>query len=357
MSDDVAKSLTAALANEGEHVDDGTFTLDSAAAHRKLREHQLDDPHGYVLQLVEAAWLAADRLASADFRIWFGPTTTVEFSGIAFPVGSLADLFAAALGRTSGRDPEALRRGRVLQLLGLAANSALALEPKWILITASDASGASERVRIEPDGALAVVSSTKLPPRTVRFEFCGALLTFKAKPGAVLRPWWNRALAERELLERSCRYTRLGIHAGHDLISRCSDIVSSVAVMLDGRKIGHVGHGLDRSVPAGAWIVNRGIAIADLPSRQPGLLTVVEVDLPMDLSRKQLLQGPELDAVRQAIHDAQMQVAPPARRQIEANAEAEADPEEQDQWMVGLGFAVIGFVVAAILMLVSEYLR
>jgi hypothetical protein len=348
--DDVAKTLSAALAKEGEHVDDGRFTLDPAAAHRKLREHQLADPHGYVLLLVEAAWLAAKQLDRAELQIWLGPTSTFEFSGIAFAQGSLRELFAAALGGTHGLEGEAQRSARVLQLLGLAVASALTLDPKCIVIEASDASGASERVRIDPNGALTIEPSKRSAPGKVRFEFRGALLAFNPELGAVLRPWWTRATAERELLEQCCRHTQLGVRLGDELISRRSDVEpsSAAAVMLDGRKIGVVGHSKDPYASTGVWIVNRGIAIADPPSMHSRMQVVVEVDLPMDISRKQILQGPELDAVRRAIADARSQVAVPPR----AEAKVAETPRAMPLWLGPV--LVIGIFLTAVLVAETE---
>jgi hypothetical protein len=311
--DDVAKTLTAALADEGEHVDDGTFTLDAAGAYRKLREHQLANPHGYVLLLVEAAWLAADPLDQGVIRIVPGQTTTISFSGVALEPDSLGELFQAALGRFNQLEGEALRRARILQLLGLAANNALALGPKQIhptlrgrsallrsgiIIEASNAKGDCHRVSIDPSGALTLEPVGSRQPCRVRFVFSGPLLDV----------FGGRMTAERQLLER-CRHTRLAVFVDDELVSQKADIDGeggiAVPVMLDGRKIGLV---RSRDGSRATWIVNRGVAISDPPTRQSRMQAIVEVDLPMDLSRAQLLQGPELEAVRQAIREAQAQV-------------------------------------------------
>jgi hypothetical protein len=291
--DDVAQSLIADLANDGEHVDDGTFTLDAAGAVRKLREHQLGDPHGYLLLLVEAAWLAAEKLDRATVRIVPGQTTSISFSGISLEPDSLRELFQTALGRFDRLEGEALRRARVLQLLGLAANNALALEPKQITIDASNEHGECHRVSIDPSGTLTVEPGGSAPPCWVRFVFRGPLFP----PGI----WLFRMEKERKVLER-CRYTRLAVLLDGDLISQQWYRPRSVPVMLDGREIGCI-HSPGGGV-TDTWIVNRGIASTDPYCRWRGLEVVVEVDLPMDLSRAQLLQGAQLEAVRQAIRDA-----------------------------------------------------
>ena len=316
--DDVAQSLIASLAQQGQHVDDGGFTLDPSAAYRKLREHQLDDPHRYVLLLVEAAWLAAEDLDNAQLRIELGAASLAgsasvfDFQGLPLERGSLQHLFAAALGGTGKLQGEALRRARILQLLGLAANAALALQPKRLILESSDAHGHRERLRIEPDGQLTLEPGKPSAPGWVRFMFCGPMLSRA------------RSQRERALLDRHCRYTRLAIHVDHHLISQRTDVdldrgvdahtgnPITAPVMLDGRAIGIIGPHRNPHASTNTWIVSRGVAIADPSSATPGLQAVIELDLPLDLSRKRLQQGPKLDAVRAAIHDARARVAEPA---------------------------------------------
>lgn len=326
--DDVAQSLIAALADQGQHVDDGRFTLDPAVAFRKLREHQLDDPHRYVLLLIEAAWLAAKTLDRAEVRVELGPTTVVEFTGMPLARNALRELFSAALGRPSSRE------GRILQLLGLAANSALALEPKRIVIEASDAEGTTQQLRLEPSGALELEPGQPSTPGQIRFMFVGRVFSS------------GRTTVERELLEQHCRFTRLGVRVNHHLISRRtgvrrhdgSDPVTgkpkSTKVTLEGRAIGIIGPPREPDGPSNTWIVNRGVAIADPPSAMPGLQAVVELDLPMDLARKQLLQGPELEAVRAAIREARARVADPVRAAPKRKRERDRNLAVEMLWLL-----------------------
>lgn len=314
--DDVAGSLLDALAHEGHHVDDGAFTLDSVAAYRKLRDHQLADPHGYVLLLVEAAWLANDWQQPGGVSITPGVTTTVEFRGLALEPGSLPELYSAVLGGLSRLEGEDLRRARVLQLIGLAANNALALGPKQLIIDASARNGESERVTIDANGELESKRGKPMLPGTIRFALRGVGL------GRA------RIAAERALLEQRCRYTSLEVRVDDTIVSdgpradlRDDDLGSSAptrtAVNVSGEPIGVAGQTCVYDTPAVAWIVNRGVAVRDpLADASVGVQAVVEVDLPMDLSRNHLSDCAELEAIRAGIRVAIERVprpVPPAK--------------------------------------------
>ncbi|MFO7565341.1 MAG: hypothetical protein R6X02_22045 [Enhygromyxa sp.] len=297
--EDVAGSLIDALAGQGEHVDDGGFTLDPAAAYRKLRAHQLADPQEYLLLLVEAAWLAAMGPKRGQIEITTGRTITVVFSGVALAPGSLRELFAAVLGISSTLEDEALRRGRILRLLGLAANNALALGPRMVRIEASDDSGASERVEISPNGTLTHGVGETLRPKTIRFSVHGSILDRV------------RARAARQLIARRCRLTQLGVLVDGELVSRESpiELTSAVSVMLDDDEIGLAGQASDSRWSGQTWIINRGVMIqVQSFGGAPGIMTVVEVDLPMDLSRRKFLERPEFHATHRAIRAARKAV-------------------------------------------------
>lgn len=354
---DVASSLIAALADEAVHVDDGSFTLDPAAAFTKLRSHQLDDPHRYVLLLVEAAWLAAEDLDNAELRVELGAgslagsVSVFDIHGIPLQRGSLQHLFTAALGGTGKLRDDALRRARVLQLLGLAANNALALRPKRLILEASDAHGHRERLCIDPDGTLTVEPAKPSAPGWVRFMFCASVFANE------------RPLIERALLDRLCRYTRLAIRVDHHLISQRTDVdvgrgidahtgkPIAAPIMLDGRAIGVIGPHRNPYASTSTWIVSRGVAFADPTSATRGLQAVVELDLPLDLSRKQLLQGPELEAVRAAIHDARARVAEPVTPLQAPSQPAPPFPAEElfRKLLVFVVIAIVIGIVGAIL--------
>jgi hypothetical protein len=316
--------LIDALAHEGEHVDDGRFTLDPAKAREKLRDYQLADPHGYLLLLVEAAWLAAVDPHAGKIEINPGTLTTVEFSGVTLEREQLTELFSAVLGGTSSLDAEPLRRARVLQLLGLAANNALALAPENITIEASDASGGRHRVEIGPKGAL------KIEPAKARRDAC-IRFCFHGRSFGV-----GRRDAERKLLDARCRATRLGVFVDGRRVSRGPKAIITAEpeqIMLDGREIGTAGYDLDDlDRPGLDWYVNRGVSHPLDAKGEPGAHAVVEVDLAMDLSRNQLSQGPELDAVRDAIRAARGRLDRP--KPIEA-AEHQHDIAKPTLYLLG----------------------
>jgi hypothetical protein len=294
----VAGSLIDALAKQGEHVDEGGFTIDPATALRKLREHQLADPHDYVLLLVEAACIAGD--SETGVHIQTGAMTTVEFGGVTIEPESLRELFTAVLGGLRGLEGDALRHRRVLQLLGLAANNALALKPLVITIDARDASGKIWRLRMDASGEQILEPGLALEHSTVRFSLHG---------GGMLEGW--RATVEREHVFERCRLSSFPIHLGSDRVSQGPDSGMRrsrdlpIPVRLAGLPIGLAGHAKDLKTPASCWIVNRGVVMETVELAGPaGIVSVVEVDLPTDLSRQQLLHGPEFDAVMDAIRDA-----------------------------------------------------
>jgi hypothetical protein len=345
MSEDVADALIDALASEGEHVDDGAFTIDAAEAYRKLREHQLADPHAYILLLVEAAWLAGQGRPDMGVRIELGAITTVEFRGHPLELGSLGELFAAALG--GGRQPEAdapatelarLRRAQILKLLGLAANNALALEPDELILDASDGDGNNRRVRIDPNGQLDIEPVQSIAPNMVRFQLRGG-------------SEWKRPRAENELLVERCRYSSFPIYVGGVRVSlgpgadleqgrKGSPITTAIEQL--GESIGVAGQTKDRATPTVAWFVNRGVAIRNqIRGEGVGKRAVVEVDLPMDLSHERLVEGPVVDAIRAEIEAALERV--PTRKPPPSAASAK--PVGWGTWLL---FAVLGLFAALV---------
>ena len=298
MADDVAGELIAALGSEGEYVDDGVFTLDAAKAQAKLREYQLLDPHGYLLLLVEAAWLATrDRGPDRRARIAIdtGATTRVVFDAISLPKQGLANLFGVAIGDATGLDGDPTRT-RVLQLLGLAANSALALEPREIWIEAQDEAGRMLRAKVGEAGVEVEVRDVDPSPiHEVCFELRGHRLGM------------DRPAKEREVVSARCQHSKLEIRLDDQRVSRGWDADidpeqgPSGPVTLSGAVIGAAGYCAGFDDPQ-AFIVNRGVTVETLrPPGPAGLVAVVEVDLPMDLSRSQLQRGREYEAVERAI--------------------------------------------------------
>lgn len=304
---DVAAGLIASLAEGGEPVDAGHFTLDPAAALAKLRRHQLGEPGDHLLMLVEAAWLVGRACDSPSIRFSLGEDTSVEFGDIAL-AEVLPDLFSAAL---AGIDPalegEARTHARVLQLLGLAANAALALEPRQLRVSASDAGGRTSTVLVSPNGEIDVAPLREGGrPSRIRFEMEGG-------------SGWQRSERELARLYARCEHASLPIWVGDERISlgplmgfaEPATSEKRAAVEVDGRTLGFVGHTAIRGAPPRLIFVNRGLSIEEPLEAEPGLQAIVEVDLPLDIARQRLVETAELERIRAAVRATLSRLAPP----------------------------------------------
>jgi hypothetical protein len=340
-SEDVASALIDNLVAEGEIADDGSFTLDPAAALAKLRAHQLDDPHAYLLLLVEAAWLAGHGRSGGEVRISLGPSTSITFHGLALAHGVLPDVFIVALvGNVDALDGEAQTQARILQLLGLAANAALALEPKRLEITTIDVDGRATRIEVTSAGSLTIEEPTDetLRPGSVRFLLDG------------VGRGRQRNQAEFALVHQRCRHTTLPVWVNGELVSRGlrADLgaaeptgVVEAEVRYRDEVIGVAGHTADPGSNPQMVFVNRGVAIVEaLRERRHGVQAVVEVDLPVDLSRKQLVEGAELEALRLAIRAAVTRLAPVA------------EPSLEDEPPAGLVFLAASISIVSVIVVV-----
>jgi hypothetical protein len=295
--EDVASSLIDALADEGEHVDDGAFTLDPGKARQKLREYQLVDPLGYVLLLVEAAHIASTQ-PSIDVQV--GPTTSASFQGVTLPDEQLRNLFSAVFRHSEQLVGEELVRVRVLQLLAIAANAALAAGAKRVELTNTDSDrrvrsltiGADDETRLE----LLESEDASEPGHTV-FRFVRSALDF------------SDAGSERALLKRHCELASMPIlvdgtrmDAGQQAAFAGFREVETTAIGVDEHGIVGVGARVGSS-PARAMILTRSVLaeVIDLEECKPGFVAVVDVDLRKDLSQRQVLRDAEFEAVLAAI--------------------------------------------------------
>ena len=338
-SDDVAGSLIDALAGEGDHVDDGGFTLDRAAALAKLRSHQLAEPIEYLLILVEAAWAAEADDKQRSLKVECRSDTYVDFRGPSLDGPALLDLFAAVFAQTSGLADEPLRRARVLQLLGLAVNHALALEIDAVTIDAFDAEEAPVRLRVSPTGELALVDEApepKLAPGWIRVQI-------HSMQGLA------RGLSERALLTRRCRYASFPVRVDGRLVSKqpLSQLSGRKKITLDGRNVGEAGYRHEAEAQGGAEIlvINRGVELPLPDFGMPaGMFAFVSADLPMDLSRSQLVEGPELEQIRDAVRKVRGRLGKPPP----VYSSPEDTTDQTVAWLAPLGvvlFLVIGLFV------------
>lgn len=290
---DVASEVVASLIASAEPVDEGHFTLDPVAALAKLRANQLVDPRDYLLLLVEAAYTVG---GEASIRIELGTTTSVEISGLALASDALPNLFSAALTGASRSTDTATR---VLQLLGLAANAALGLAPRWLTVITSDAEGRERRLVIAPSGTVEVSppSAGRISPSTIRFVCHG-------KRG------WRGHAAERERLRERCRHGTLPVWVDGQRVSfgpaamltEPPSATTRVPVIVEGRSIGVVGRMVVSRAAPQLILVNRGVAIVERLDAPLGVQAVVEVDLPLDLSRTKLVESDALAAIRTSVH-------------------------------------------------------
>ena len=349
-----ALAKLAALADEGEYVADGAFTLDPAQAHAKLREHQLEDPAAYVLLLVEAAWLAGLGGIRSELRFTHGTTTTAEFEGLELDASTLAGLLAAVFASTSSLEGEALRQARATQKLGLAINAALALEPRELLVEQFTPAGECLRARFEAgvDPQLERTSHPTPGPRArTRVSFVGGPLDLLRGP------------REAQLLsERAC-YAGFpvlseGQRVSRGLLAALGDEPGprvEVALSEPRRVIGAATLAGDQR--ATLQVLTRGVLSERVPlvGYRAGFGAVIEADLRKDLSQRQVLRNASFRAVLDAVEDAHAALPDP-EPEPELEPEPEPDPlviTRERGWQLALIGAI--FFVALVIGATSIY--
>ena len=287
-SSEVASQLIAGLAGEGDFVADKRFSLDPHKAREKLRSYQLEDPHAYVLLVVEAAYLAGDR--SVDFSC--GQTTQASFEGLSLTRSELENVFNAVFADTRALEGRARQVARFTQLLGIAANAALALGPSALEIENVDAQGQLNRLTILPDAEIRCEAEGEGPPSLTRFVFRGPRED-------------QRDDREVELLRARCRYTEMVVNvygrqisAGH----RAALLhIRTQRIKLDGQTIGRAG--MTKAPAAKLLLVTRGVLseTLPLPKAAAGFVAVVESDLRKDLSQSAVIRDEAFARVLSAV--------------------------------------------------------
>lgn len=293
--DDVASSLIDSLASEATHVDEGSFTLDPAKAREKLRAYQLADAHEWILLAISAGYVATG--GRGPVHVQSGRRASVRFTGVRLSAAALEHCFAAVFGRERELEGDALIQARVLRLLGLAANAALSLEAR-VEIESVDASGQRHALRVSPDGAQ-VLERVDNPDAEL-----GTRITVHRGS--------RRTASERELVAERCLMTSAAILLDDEHISQGPTFVMPIRrtdVTLDGAVIGKASFETDRTAPAKALIINRGVLAetVTLVDCSDGFVAIVDVDLPTDLSQRQILRDEtwsRLLASIKATHDA-----------------------------------------------------
>jgi TPR repeat protein len=288
--DDVAASLVDSLASEGAHVDEGSFTLDPAKAREKLRAYQLADAHEWILLAISAGYVATG--GRGPVHVYAGARASVQFSGVSFGAAQLEHCFAAVLGRQRGPADQ------VLRLLGLAANAALSLGAH-VEIESTAPGGQRHTLRVSPEGAQVIEHDEDAGVEgSIRIDVHG-----RGK---------RRAARERELVVERCLMTSTAIFLDDQQFSQGPTFTTPlqrVDVTLGEAVIGKAAFERYRADAAKALIINRGVLVetVTLSDLIPGFVAIVDVDLPTDLSQRQILRDEAwervLAAIRQA-HDA-----------------------------------------------------
>lgn len=291
----VASELIAALASEGDFVDDREFSIDPHKAREKLRDFQLEDPHAYVLLLVEAANIVGD--SSIDFSC--GPTTQATFEGLSLSASELENVFNAVFGSMQGLEGRALSAARLARLLGIAANAALALEPRSLEIENTNANGQVNRLTIIPNGPIRCEPIGGGPPARTRFVFNGHRED-------------HRDDREVELLRARCRFTEMVVSLYGQQISAGSRAallgLRTRRIKLDDQTIGRAG--LSQEAGARLMLLTRGVLseTLQLPHADEGFLAVVDVDLRKDLSQSAVIRDEAFDRVIASVEQVHAQL-------------------------------------------------
>jgi len=297
----VAGQLIDALTREARFVDDGSFTLDPSKAREKLREYQLVNAHGYILLLVESAWIAG---ASA-IDISCGRTSVAEFAGVSLTRAQLENVFTSVFLDTSELSGEPLAAARIQQLLGIAANAALSLGPERIEIDNVDGEGRLNRMTVSTDGSYACErvgegGSQDTPGRT-RFVVSDASET-------------DRDDHEVALIRERCRYASFAVNLYGQRMSagprRALLGLRTERIRLDdGTVIGLAGRRPERE-PGKLLLLTRGVwsETITLDDARPGFVAVADADLRKDLSQRGVLRGEAFDTVIRAVMRAHAQV-------------------------------------------------
>jgi hypothetical protein len=273
--DDVAASLVADLADDGEHVDDGYFTLDPAKAREKLRAYQLADPHEWILIAIAAGHVAT--AGAGPVQVSVGAATSVSFSGLSFTGEQLEHCFAAVFGREHDLEGTARTQAEVLRLLGIAGNAALSLPSTNVELESFERTGC-HTLRVQADGAL------QLEHDTIPRGEIGVRVTVAGGRA-------QRADRERELVHERCRLATTAIllenqPIGRGLAAAFEQPLSPTKVRVGDVIIGEAAYERFGSDPARASFVNRSVLVETVIPRPRLDLAALETELDRGRWRK-----------------------------------------------------------------------
>lgn len=279
MSDDeVAKRHIAALERTGVVASEqGTWTLDEAAARRKLAAHRLADAGVWPCTIVEAASLLGALSIRFERRI---EGLAIEFNGLAPP---LDGLFAAVFAGTTS-DP----RTRAARKLAIAFETML----ERAEVTSITIEAGAGRLTLTPDersftsreplGHTKVVVRRRLSwpeldqlAARCRYARASILVSSVSKPEAE-----PLALGlEQALVDTGATASRWPIMLGPADASGVT------------KAIGWLGHRPDAELDSQLILVNDGVVAETLPLAGKGMVAVVECSLAKDLAEHKLVRN------------------------------------------------------------------
>lgn len=201
------EGLVELLGQEGTLAAVGEFELDSEKARVKMQKFQLEDPHFYVLEFVQAAHLlGATRI---DIAI-DADEVEFRFDGDSLTAAELQDIYSAAFIKRADD------RKRAMRHFALAINAAQMMRPAQILIETGQG---EEGVRLE----LRPGRDDELDERA-EVEHAGTRIYLREqfRSGHLVEFWRNvrgGELEEKLALRERCRYSRLPIYLDGELIS------------------------------------------------------------------------------------------------------------------------------------------
>lgn len=326
MTTDVTRSLVAELERGGELVDHGVFSIDANQALAKLRDHQLSDPHAWILLAIEAGVLAgAERVeVSGEGEL------VIELGLVELHPDELEQLYAWVFAEIDGSlDARERGRRRALQQLALACNTALGRQPDALILESYDGEGRGARLTLTPARPLGELERDVVGP-----------------PGARMHAKGLAGARERELVRERCGPTTHDIRLGHERVSRGPGALivgheleaareqlgftpsprTRPFVDARGQTIGRWGNAYQVDAYPSLAIVCNGVMVERIDLRSPLLgpldheldgnfVAVVERDLPRDLSQSHVRHGPEL---AELVGLARAQAKPALARQHQA---------------------------------------
>ena len=189
----------------------GLFEIDRDEAREKMQRFRLEDPHLYIIELMQAAYLLGATFVAARVE---ANQVTVRFDGDPLFASDFSQVYAAAFARRKTRRDLAMRH------LALALGAVRGLDPSKIVIESSTIDGAS-RLTIMPGRADKIEEGLSLRGNattvTVRKRF---------RLDRVFGVWRDseERFPERVLLQRRCGYSNLAITLDGDRLSVGKDV-------------------------------------------------------------------------------------------------------------------------------------